>query len=59
MNDELLGTVFSAWTVVVCVLFIGIAAWVYNGRNRANFEAASRLPLDDDDDPAKGVSPHG
>ena len=42
--------IFSVWTVVVAVLFIGIAAWVYNGRNKARYEAAARIPLEEDDD---------
>lgn len=31
------------------VLFLGIAGWAYSGSNRAGFDEAARIPLDDDD----------
>lgn len=31
------------------VLFLGIAVWAYSSRNRAVFDEAARIPLDDDD----------
>ena len=37
------------WTVLLFAIFIGIAVWAYLGRNKARFEAASRIPLEDDD----------
>ncbi len=40
----------SIWTVVVLVLFTGICLWAWSGRNKAEFDAAARLPLEDDDD---------
>ncbi|RME34352.1 MAG: cbb3-type cytochrome c oxidase subunit 3 [Gammaproteobacteria bacterium] len=40
----------SVWTVVVLILFTGIFLWAWSDRNKADFEAASRLPLEDDDD---------
>ena len=59
MNEQLIGTVFSTWTVVVCVLFVGIVWWAFSGVRKADFEAAARLPLEDDDDQTKEGMPHG
>ncbi len=39
----------SIWTVAMLVLFIGIVAWAWSGKRKARFEAAARLPLDDDE----------
>jgi len=49
MNEQLIGTVFSIWTVVVCVLFAGITWWAFSAVRKADFDAAARLPLEDDD----------
>ncbi len=38
----------SIWTAVLFVVFIGIVWWAWSGRRKADFEAAARLPLDDD-----------
>jgi cytochrome c oxidase cbb3-type subunit 4 len=36
-------------TVVALITFLGIVAWAWSSRRRADFEAASRLVLDDSD----------
>ncbi len=38
----------SIWTAVLFVVFIGIVWWAWSGRRKADFEAAARLPFDDD-----------
>lgn len=38
----------SLITVVLFVLFIGIVLWAWSHARRADFEAAARLPLEDD-----------
>lgn len=38
----------AIWTAVLFVVFIGIVWWAWSGRRHADFEAAARLPLDDD-----------
>jgi len=44
----------SIWTVVMLVLFIGIWAWAWSSKRKGDFDAASRLPLEDDDtDPSR------
>lgn len=38
----------SIITVVSFVLFMGIVFWAWSSRRKDEFEAAARLPLDDD-----------
>jgi len=38
----------AIWTVVLLVLFIGIVAWAWSGKRKARFDAAARLPFDED-----------
>ncbi|MGR8919530.1 MAG: CcoQ/FixQ family Cbb3-type cytochrome c oxidase assembly chaperone [Gammaproteobacteria bacterium] len=45
-----MGTLFSVWTVLVGVVFLGVVAWVLSRKRNAEFEAAARIPLEDDDD---------
>ncbi len=35
-------------TVVSFVLFVGIVCWAWSGARKADFDAAARLPLEDD-----------
>ena len=44
---------FTAWTVLVAVVFTGIALWAYSGKRHADFEAAARIPFEEDDSPDK------
>jgi cbb3-type cytochrome oxidase subunit 3 len=50
MSNEILSTIFSTWTVVVCVLMAGIGLWAWSGARSAEFESAARLPLEADDE---------
>ncbi len=45
--------IFSIWTVVALVIFLGIVAWAWSSRRTADFEAAARLALDSDNDDRK------
>ena len=36
-------------TAVLLVLFIALIAWAWSKRRRADFEAAARLPLEDEE----------
>lgn len=38
----------SIMTAVMFVVFMGIVFWAWSGRRKSDFEAAARLPLDDD-----------
>ena len=57
-----LATFHAWWTVALVILFIGIVAWAYSGRRKSTFDAAARLPLEDDDKApadASGEVKHG
>lgn len=38
----------SIWTLSLLVLFVGIWVWAWSGKRKRSFDAAARLPLDDD-----------
>lgn len=39
----------SWWTVALLVLFVGIVIWAWNAKRKPSFDAAARIPLEDDD----------
>jgi cytochrome c oxidase cbb3-type subunit IV len=41
----------SVLTVVMLVAFVGIVAWAWSSRRAAAFEAAARVPLEEEDAP--------
>jgi len=51
MND-LFGTLSGLLTAVLILVFTGIVLWAWSARRRDSFDAAARLPLDDDPAPA-------
>jgi cytochrome c oxidase cbb3-type subunit IV len=44
-----INTIRAAITVAAFLTFLAIVAWAWSSRRRADFEAAARLPLDEDD----------
>ena len=44
------GTLMGIITLIFLVVFLGIVAWAYSSRRREDFDEASRLPLNDNDD---------
>ena len=48
-----MGTVRGLITVLILILFVGIWAWSWSRKRHAEFDAASRLPLDDDSRPPR------
>lgn len=42
----------SLITVVLLLLFVGLWFWAFSKKRRDDFDAAARLPLEDDDRPA-------
>ncbi len=38
----------SVMTVVMMTVFIGIVLWAWSGKRRDDFEAAARVPLEED-----------
>ena len=43
--------IFSAWTVVVMFIFLGITFWAWSSKNRERFDAASRIPFEEEQTP--------
>ena len=43
-----MGTFRGLITAVLMALFIGLVFWAYSRRRHAEFEAAARLPLEED-----------
>jgi cytochrome c oxidase cbb3-type subunit 4 len=44
-----INTVRTAITVLALVTFLAIVAWAWSSRRSADFDAAARLPLEEDD----------
>lgn len=44
-----LSTFHALWTTLLLAVFIGIVIWAYSSKRRARFDAAARLPLDDEE----------
>jgi cytochrome c oxidase cbb3-type subunit 4 len=44
-----INTVRTAVTVLAMVAFLAIVAWAWSSRRRSDFDAAARLPLEEDD----------
>jgi cytochrome c oxidase cbb3-type subunit 4 len=44
------GVISGIVTAVLLLAFSGIVAWAWNSRRREQFEAAARLPLEEDPD---------
>lgn len=45
-----LNSIRATITVVALLTFLAIVAWAWSSRRRADFEAAARLPLDEEDE---------
>ena len=46
-----MGLVRGLITAAILVLFIGISIWSFSRKRQSDFEAASKLPLGDDETP--------
>ncbi|MEJ1961658.1 MAG: cbb3-type cytochrome c oxidase subunit 3 [Gammaproteobacteria bacterium] len=42
------GTLSGIVTAILIVLFVGMWVWAFSARRRAQFDAAARLPLEED-----------
>jgi len=47
-------TLQSIMTVVSLMTFVGIVAWAYSSAQKSDFDAAARLPFEEDEDQARG-----
>ena len=43
------GTWRGIFTALMLLLFVAVCVWAFSSRRKADFEEASRLPLDEDD----------
>jgi cytochrome c oxidase cbb3-type subunit 4 len=43
----------SVMTVVMLVVFIGITVWAWSAKRQAAFDAAARVPLEEDAEPSE------
>lgn len=50
-----MGILFSAWTVLVALVFLGIVVYVFMEK-KAHFDEAARIPLEEDDAPPAALS---
>jgi cytochrome c oxidase cbb3-type subunit 4 len=46
-----IGTFRGVLTIILMLLFVGLVFWAYSRRRKKDFDAAARLPLDDDNSP--------
>ena len=42
------GIVQGLWTLVSLVTFVAISVWAYSRRRKKDFDAAARIPFDED-----------
>jgi len=43
------GNFLGVMTLILMLCFVGITLWAYSSKRQADFDAASRLPLTEDD----------
>ncbi|MBI4196156.1 MAG: CcoQ/FixQ family Cbb3-type cytochrome c oxidase assembly chaperone [Betaproteobacteria bacterium] len=46
----------SLATVLAFATFVGITAWAWSGKRRDRFDAAARLPLEEEEDDGEGAA---
>ena len=46
--------IFSIWTIIVLILFVGITVWVWSNKNKDTFDTAAHIPFDEDDSMVPG-----
>lgn len=51
-----MGIVRGLITIMVLVLFVGIWAWSWSRKRHTEFDAAARMPLDDDSCPPRATA---
>jgi cytochrome c oxidase cbb3-type subunit 4 len=53
------GTWRGIFTALMLLLFVAVCIWAYSGRRKADFEEASRLPLEEDEQEDRTRPPSG
>jgi cytochrome c oxidase cbb3-type subunit IV len=49
-----INTIRSVVTVVAFLTFLGIVLWAYSSARKSRFDAAARLPFEEDENPTRG-----
>ena len=49
--NNLFGTLSGLFTGLLILIFVGLFAWAWSSRRRADFDATARLPLEEDTAP--------
>jgi cytochrome c oxidase cbb3-type subunit IV len=57
MGQMVYGWVAGITTLISMLAFLGVVAWSYSRRRQGDFEAAARLPLEEDAEARPGVQP--
>jgi cytochrome c oxidase cbb3-type subunit 4 len=57
MGQTVYGWVAGITTLISMLAFIGVVAWSYSQRRQSDFEAAARLPLEEDAEATSGAQP--
>jgi cytochrome c oxidase cbb3-type subunit IV len=57
MSTVIYGWVAGITTLISMLAFLAVVAWSYSGRRRGDFEAAARLPLEEDAGVEPGAQP--
>lgn len=47
------------WTLALMITFVAICYWAWSSRRRKDFDAASRLPLEEDEGRPEKSTEHG
>ncbi len=50
------GNLSGVMTILAFVAFLGVVYWAFGAKRKADFDAAARLPLEDDQPPAVKVN---
>lgn len=51
---------FRAWyTLLLILVFVGIAAWAYSRKRKQDFDEAANLPLNEPESPAQPTTQKG
>ena len=46
-----MSTLFSIWTVLVFIFFIGVVIWAMSSKRKKEFDEAAFIPFTEDDKP--------
>jgi cytochrome c oxidase cbb3-type subunit 4 len=57
MSPNMFGWVAGITTLMSMLAFVGVVAWSFSRRRRADFESAARLPLEEDAGKTPGAQP--